>query len=102
LSIAAAIRLAVGLYQTFWRRAQGGRAQGRMGRTLMVLSQDPEMTPLQAKLNVIATYITKLGGAAALLLFIVLFIKFLVQLPKMERDKSSPDYVSPAEKASDS
>lgn len=54
------------------------------GRTLMALNEDPEMTPLQAKLNVIATYIAKLGGAAALLLFIVLFIKFLVQLPNME------------------
>jgi Ca2+-transporting ATPase len=46
------------------------------GRTLMALNEDPEMTPLQAKLNVIATYIAKLGGAAALLLFIVLFIRF--------------------------
>ncbi|KAK0385252.1 hypothetical protein NLU13_7728 [Sarocladium strictum] len=54
------------------------------GRTLMALNEDPEMTPLQAKLNVIATYIAKLGGAAALLLFIVLFIKFLVQLPSMD------------------
>ncbi|KAF4978781.1 hypothetical protein FZEAL_4895 [Fusarium zealandicum] len=54
------------------------------GKTLMALNEDPEMTPLQAKLNVIATYIAKLGGAAGLLLFIVLFIKFLVSLPKMD------------------
>ncbi|RFU77110.1 atpase, p-type, calcium-transporting, pmca-type [Trichoderma arundinaceum] len=51
------------------------------GKTLMALNEDPEMTPLQAKLNVIATYIAKLGGAAGLLLFIVLFIEFLVRLP---------------------
>lgn len=53
------------------------------GKTLMALNEDPEMTPLQAKLNVIATYIAKLGGAAGLLLFIVLFIEFLVRLPKL-------------------
>ncbi|KAH6981148.1 hypothetical protein BKA56DRAFT_486015 [Ilyonectria sp. MPI-CAGE-AT-0026] len=62
------------------------------GKTLMALNDDPEMTPLQAKLNVIATYIAKLGGAAGLLLFIVLFIEFLVRLPKQPAD------VSPAEK----
>ncbi|MBE3048017.1 hypothetical protein IMZ48_37015, partial [Candidatus Bathyarchaeota archaeon] len=44
------------------------------GRTLMSLNEDPEITPLQSKLNVIATYIAKIGSAAALLLFIVLFI----------------------------
>ncbi|EFZ02515.1 phospholipid-translocating P-type ATPase domain-containing protein [Metarhizium robertsii ARSEF 23] len=62
------------------------------GRTLMALNEDPEMTPLQAKLNVIATYIAKLGGAAGLLLFLVLFIEFLVRLPKL------PDSVTPAQK----
>nr|AMR06578.1 calcium ATPase 1 [Valsa mali var. pyri (nom. inval.)] len=50
------------------------------GKTLMALNDDPEMTPLQSKLNVIAEYIAKLGGAVGLLLFIVLFIKFLVAL----------------------
>src|SRR6185312_3920193 len=54
------------------------------GKTLMSLNEDPEMTPLQSKLNVIAEYIAKLGGAAGLLLFLVLFIKFLAQLPHME------------------
>ncbi|OAA51709.1 ATPase, P-type, calcium-transporting, PMCA-type [Metarhizium rileyi] len=62
------------------------------GRTLMALNEDPEMTPLQVKLNVIATYIAKLGGAAGLLLFLVLFIEFLVRLPKL------PDSVTPAQK----
>ncbi|KAF3762054.1 hypothetical protein M406DRAFT_94760 [Cryphonectria parasitica EP155] len=50
------------------------------GKTLMALNDDPEMTPLQSKLNIIAEYIAKLGGAAGLLLFIVLFIEFLVKL----------------------
>ncbi|KAH8163570.1 hypothetical protein CIB48_g4700 [Xylaria polymorpha] len=50
------------------------------GRTLMSLNEDPEITPLQSKLNIVAEYIAKLGGAAGLLLFIVLFIEFLVRL----------------------
>ncbi|KAI5467732.1 putative calcium P-type ATPase [Mariannaea sp. PMI_226] len=62
------------------------------GKTLMSLNEDPEMTPLQAKLNVIATYIAKLGGAAGLLLFLVLFIEFLVRLPKLDSS------VTPAQK----
>ncbi|KAK2074505.1 hypothetical protein P8C59_008707 [Phyllachora maydis] len=51
------------------------------GQTLMSLDDDPEMTPLQSKLNVIAEYIAKMGGLAGLLLFLALFIKFLSQLP---------------------
>lgn len=51
------------------------------GKTMMSLNEDPEITPLQSKLNVIAEYIAKLGGGAGLLLFIVLFIEFLVRLP---------------------
>jgi Ca2+-transporting ATPase len=62
------------------------------GKTLMALNEDPEMTPLQAKLNVIATYIAKIGGGAGLLLFIVLFIEFLVRLPKQDSS------VTPAQK----
>jgi P-type Ca2+ transporter type 2C len=54
------------------------------GKTLMALDEDPEITPLQSKLNAIAEYIAKLGGAAGLLLFIVLFIMFLVRLPKSQ------------------
>ncbi|KAI0178605.1 calcium-translocating P-type ATPase [Hypoxylon sp. FL1284] len=50
------------------------------GKTMMSLNEDPEITPLQSKLNVIAEYIAKLGGAAGLLLFIVLFIMFLARL----------------------
>ncbi|TVY39448.1 Calcium-transporting ATPase [Lachnellula occidentalis] len=51
------------------------------GKILMSLREDPEVTPLQSKLNTLAEYIAKLGGAAGLLLFIVLFIEFLVRLP---------------------
>ncbi|KAK4654643.1 plasma membrane calcium [Podospora pseudocomata] len=52
------------------------------GKTLMSLNEDPEITPLQSKLNVIAESIAKLGGAIALLLFLILFIIFLVKLPR--------------------
>ncbi|KAK5662281.1 hypothetical protein OQA88_8187 [Cercophora sp. LCS_1] len=51
------------------------------GRTMMALRDDPGMTPLQAKLNVLAGYIAKIGSAASLLLFVVLFIEFLARLP---------------------
>ena len=52
------------------------------GKTLMSLNEDPEITPLQSKLNVIAEYIAKIGGSAGLLLFIVLFIEYSVRLPR--------------------
>ncbi|BFZ57610.1 plasma membrane calcium [Savitreella phatthalungensis] len=50
------------------------------GKTMMALQTEAEDTPLQAKLNNIATIIAKLGGAAALLLFVVTFIEYLVRL----------------------
>ncbi|KAF4626756.1 hypothetical protein G7Y89_g11402 [Cudoniella acicularis] len=50
------------------------------GKTLSSLNQDPEATPLQSRLNTLAERIAKVGGAAALLLFLVLFIEFLVRL----------------------
>ncbi|KAK4127944.1 calcium-translocating P-type ATPase [Parathielavia appendiculata] len=55
-----------------------------LGRTMMALRDDPGMTPLQARLNVLADpagYIAKLGSAAGLLLFTVLLIEFLARLP---------------------
>jgi len=52
------------------------------GKTMMSLREDAEVTPLQSKLNVLAEYIAKLGGAAALLLFVVLLIEFLAHLKK--------------------
>lgn len=54
------------------------------GKTLMSLQDEGQTTPLQSKLNVLAEYIAKLGLAAGLLLFIVLFIKFLAQLSSIE------------------
>ncbi|KAE8145805.1 hypothetical protein BDV25DRAFT_133460 [Aspergillus avenaceus] len=50
------------------------------GKTMMSLQDEGQTTPLQSKLNVLAEYIAKLGLAAGLLLFVVLFIKFLAQL----------------------
>lgn len=50
------------------------------GKTMLALREETEATPLQMKLNNLAEYIAKLGGSAALLLFIVLFIEFLAQL----------------------
>ena len=51
------------------------------GKIMMALNDDQDMTPLQHKLNVIAIWIAKFGTGIALLLFIVLFIKFLAKLP---------------------
>lgn len=50
------------------------------GKTMMSLQDEGQTTPLQSKLNVLAEYIAKLGLASGLLLFVVLFIKFLTQL----------------------
>lgn len=54
------------------------------GKTLMSLQDEGQTTPLQSKLNILADYIAKLGLAAGLLLFVVLFIKFLVQLKDIQ------------------
>ncbi|KAK1451790.1 calcium-translocating P-type ATPase [Colletotrichum melonis] len=51
------------------------------GRITMSLRTEQEDTPLQRKLNILADWIAKAGFAAALLLFVVLFIKFCVGLP---------------------
>ncbi|KAF9879095.1 p-type calcium ATPase [Colletotrichum karsti] len=53
------------------------------GRITMSLRTEQEETPLQRKLNILADFIAKVGGAAALLLFVVLFIKFLVNLKNL-------------------
>jgi P-type Ca2+ transporter type 2C len=62
------------------------------GKIMMSMRTEPEMTPLQVKLNGLASAIAKLGSAAAGLLFFVLFFRFCAQLPGDQR--------SPAEKAS--
>lgn len=54
------------------------------GKTMMSLQDEGQTTPLQSKLNVLAEYIAKLGLAAGLLLFTVLFIKFLAQLKSIQ------------------
>ncbi|VUC35739.1 unnamed protein product [Clonostachys rosea] len=59
-----------------------------LGRTMMSLRDDPGLTPLQSKLNILAGYIAKLGSAAGGLLFLVLFIEFLARLPN---DNRSPE-----------
>ncbi|KAF2763884.1 calcium-translocating P-type ATPase [Teratosphaeria nubilosa] len=51
------------------------------GKTMLSLQESNEATPLQTKLNGLAEYIAKLGSAAAIVLFIVLLIKFLAHLP---------------------
>ncbi|CAG8559832.1 9887_t:CDS:2 [Ambispora leptoticha] len=50
----------------------------RNGRTKMGFRNDSRDTPLQEKLNDLAERIAKLGGAAALLMLIVLLIKYFV------------------------
>ncbi|KAK5134990.1 hypothetical protein LTR08_005942 [Meristemomyces frigidus] len=57
------------------------------GKTMMSLQEGNDATPLQSKLNGLAEYIAKIGSAAALLLFVVLLIKFLANL---RNDHTSP------------
>lgn len=59
---------AVGIYSSY-------------GRITMAMHTEQGDTPLQKKLNKLADSIAWLGGGAALLLFIVLLIKFLAGLP---------------------
>jgi Ca2+-transporting ATPase len=47
----------------------------------MSLKEEPGLTPLQSRLTKLAKAIAWIGFAAALFLFVVLFIKFLAQLP---------------------
>ncbi|KAG0325302.1 hypothetical protein BGZ99_000818 [Dissophora globulifera] len=48
------------------------------GRTMMSLRTEPEDTPLQVKLNGLAEQIAKLGSLAALLMLVVLFIRYFI------------------------
>jgi Ca2+-transporting ATPase len=50
------------------------------GRILLSLDTDPGFTPLQVRLSRLAKNIANFGGIAALVLFVILFIKFLVGL----------------------
>jgi len=50
------------------------------GKLMMSFTPETEPTPLQTKLNTLAEQISQIGCAIALLLFTVLFIRFLFQL----------------------
>ncbi|PKY02369.1 cation-transporting atpase [Aspergillus campestris IBT 28561] len=63
------------------------------GKILMAMRQDMEATPLQKKLDGLATAIAKLGSAAAILLFFVLLFRFLGSL--------SGNHMSSTERASE-
>lgn len=51
------------------------------GKILLSLEEDSGFTPLQVKLSTLAKHTARLGGATAVILFIILFIKFLAGLP---------------------
>lgn len=59
------------------------------GKIMMSVRTEVEATPLQKKLEGLASAIAKIGGGAALLLFIILLIRFLVALPGDTRDSAS-------------
>lgn len=50
------------------------------GRTMLSLNHEPESTPLQERLNNLAEGIVKYGFLAALILFVVLFIRYCVNI----------------------
>lgn len=61
------------------------------GKTMMSLQDEGQTTPLQSKLNVLAEYIAKLGLGSGLLLFVVLFIKFLARLHEFQGPDAPSD-----------
>ncbi|KAJ1962050.1 plasma membrane calcium [Dipsacomyces acuminosporus] len=63
------------------------------GRTLMSLRIESEPTPLQAKLNGLAELIAKLGGAAGLLMFLVLIIKYFVEFGRHQVSREATKVV---------
>ncbi|KAI0150772.1 calcium-translocating P-type ATPase [Xylariaceae sp. FL1272] len=62
------------------------------GKIMMSVQTEVEATPLQKKLERLAIAIAKLGASAAILLFFVLLIRFLAELPGDTR--SSPEKAS--------
>lgn len=64
------------------------------GRTMLSLNHESEMTPLQSRLDNLAEGISKYGFLAALVLFIVLFIRFCVNIAS----GGNYYYITPAEK----
>lgn len=63
------------------------------GRTMMSLRTEAEDTPLQVKLNFLAERIAKLGSLAALLMLIILIIRYFVGF-KTKGTPSSAEIVS--------
>ncbi|KAL9082020.1 MAG: hypothetical protein Q9159_006791 [Coniocarpon cinnabarinum] len=61
------------------------------GRVVMSLQDEGETTPLQAKLNVITEQIAWAAAGATLLYFVVVFIRFLVQITHGSWKIWSPD-----------
>lgn len=51
------------------------------GRLMVAMTDDTEPTPLQKKLGTVASQIATAGLSVAILLFVTLFIKFLIQIP---------------------
>lgn len=66
----------------------------RYGKTMMSLSGEPENTPLQERLNDLSDSISIYGCSAAILLFVVLFIRFLLQI----KDGNEYDDLNPAQR----
>lgn len=66
----------------------------RYGRTMMSLDGEPESTPLQERLSELSDSISVYGCATAMLLFVILFVRFLINL------KSGGEYedLNPAQK----
>ncbi|GMM38578.1 calcium-transporting ATPase [Saccharomycopsis crataegensis] len=60
------------------------------GRTMASLKTEPEVTPLQARLDGLANGISKYGLIAAVILFIVLFIRFCALLPSPHKYSHLP------------
>lgn len=50
------------------------------GRTMTLLNHESEVTPLQARLDNLAEGISKYGFLAALVLFVVLFIRYIINI----------------------
>ena len=66
------------------------------GRIMMALKVEDESTPLQERLSNLADNISIYGSVAALILFLVLFFRFLSYLPKGKRYHD----LTPAQKGS--
>ncbi|KAF9387287.1 hypothetical protein CPC16_007129 [Podila verticillata] len=62
------------------------------GKTMMSLRTEPESTPLQAKLNDLAERIAKLGFLAAILMLVILIIRFLIIIIP-QKDKETAEII---------